>query len=197
MGLLDDLLAGLAGAQAGTGQSMGRRPQAQAPGQSGGMRDLMVALLPVVLALLANRSGGGDPRAGLGQRGGSPSGGGLGDLINIVLGGGGSPAGAGGAGGLAEILARFQRAGFGQQSQSWVSRGQNIPIPPEALEQVFGQAGVAEIARRVGASESDTRSALSQLLPEVVDRVTPQGDVPDFDALTASVDDLTQRYGRS
>ena len=72
-----------------------------------------------------------------------------------------------------------------------------MPIPPEALEQVFGQAGVAEIARRVGASESDTRSALSQLLPEVVDRVTPEGDVPDFDSLTASVDDLTRRYGRS
>jgi uncharacterized protein YidB (DUF937 family) len=44
-------------------------------------------------------------------------------------------------------------------------------------------------------SEQDASAGLSQLLPEVVDRMTPNGRVPDLDVLTASVDDLSRRFG--
>ena len=188
MSLLDDLLAGL-GNQGRAGQSMGRpmnQPQAQPAG--GGMSQVMMALLPVVLAMLANR-GGSEPAAGGGQRPGS-GGGGLGGLLGAVLGGG---KGAAGMGGLGALLTQLQGAGFGEQAQSWVSRDQNLALPPEAVEQVFGRGGLAEIARRAGVSEADATRGLSQLLPEVVDRVTPEGQVPDFDALTASVDALSRR----
>ena len=204
MGLLDDLLAGLASQQgAGPSQqpadpSLGRRtrrPQPQAQPGGSNMTKLMMALLPVVLAMLANRRASG-PQAGSDPRGAGAGGGGggLADLISVVLGGRGSGAGSGG--GLGELLSQLQRAGFGTQADSWVSRGQNLPLPPEALEQIFGRQGVEEIARHVGASEADTRRALSELLPEVVDRVTPQGQVPDLDALSHSVDELTRRSRR-
>jgi len=197
MGLLDDLLDGLAG-QAQSGQLRERStPPAPTRQAGGGMGEVMTALLPVVLAMLSNRGAGGGP-ANLGPRGGSGGGGGLADLIGAVLGGSRSAAGPGGAGGgLGDLLSQLQRAGFGAQADSWVGRGQNLPIPPEGMEQVLGRDGVAQIARHLGVSEADATRGLSQLLPEVVDRVTPDGRVPDLDSLAASVDALTRRTRRA
>jgi uncharacterized protein YidB (DUF937 family) len=193
MGLLDDLLDGLAG-QGEAAQPAGRAvPRSPAQQSGGGMADIMTALLPVVLAMLANR-GGNNPQSRLDQRGGGGGGGGLGDLIGVVLDGGRGSSGSGG--GLGDLLSQLQRAGFGAQADSWVGRGQNQPIPPEGMDEVFGREGVSQIARHLGVSEAETRRGLSQLLPEVVDRVTPEGRVPDLDALSASVDALTRRTGR-
>ena len=184
MGLLDDLLGGLAGQPAG-----GRMPPQQPAGAQagGGMSSVLVALMPVVLSMLSNQ---GARRGGPGQMGAAPGGGGLGDILGQVLGGGTSS-----GGGLADLLSRFQAAGFGEQARSWVGTGQNMPISPDALEQVFGRGGLAEIARRAGVSERDATQGLSQLMPEVVDRVTPGGQVPTADSLLASVDALARRLG--
>lgn len=190
MGLLDDLLGSVpGGAQAPTG---GDRPGVRRPaGAAGGMGNIMIALLPVVLSMLANRGG----------RGGQAGGGGLGDILGQVLGGGaqgrggGGPRGGGARGGLGELLEQVQRAGYGDQARSWVARGQNMPISPDDLGQIFGQSGVEEIARRAGLTPRQTSEGLSELLPEVVDRLTPEGDVPDADQLTRSVEDLRRRLG--
>jgi uncharacterized protein YidB (DUF937 family) len=148
------------------------------------MSQVMIALMPVVLGLISNRGGsagqaGADPRAG---------GGGLGGLLGGLLGGSGG-------GGLGGLLTQLQRAGFGDQAQSWVGRGQNLPLPPDALEQVFGRSGMAEIARRAGVSNEEASRGLSQLLPEVVDHMTPDGKVPSESSLAASVDAFSRRYG--
>jgi uncharacterized protein YidB (DUF937 family) len=180
MGLLDDLIGQLAAGSA-------PRPGAPAPQASSGpgMSTVLVALAPVVIAMLSNRGAQGGAAA--------PSGGGLGDVLGQVLGGGrgGAPA----TGGLGGLLEQFQRAGFGDQTRTWVGRGQNALLPPEVVEQTFGRSGVAEIARRAGVSEADATRGLSQLLPEVVDRVTPGGEVPDDAALLANVGDLARRLG--
>jgi uncharacterized protein YidB (DUF937 family) len=188
MGLLDDLLGGLAG------QAMGGRAQ-QEPTQAGmgggGMSSILVALMPVVLGMLANRSGQGSAR-NPGAFGQARGGGGLTDILGQVLGGAG---GGGAAGGLGGLLDQLQRTGFGEQANSWVSRGANQPIPPDAMSQIFGRDGLEQISRQAGLSEEDTSRGLSQLLPEVVDHMTPEGDVPDFGSLTSSVDDLARRFG--
>ena len=183
MGLLDDLLGGLSGSP--TGAHVPRAP-ARATGAGGSMSDVLVALMPVVLAMLSNR----------GSQSRSPaqaSAGGLGDILGQVL--GGATGGGGAAGGLGAILGQLQQAGFGEQADSWVGRGANKPIPLDAMTQIFGRDGIEEISRRAGLSEADTAAGLSRLLPEVVDRVTPEGNVPDFDALTRSVSDLAREFG--
>lgn len=189
MGLLDDLLGQLASGTPDAG--LGReRPAAQAGGTAGGMGPLLAALLPVALSMLAG-AGGRTPQA----RGGAQAGG-LGDVLAQVLGGatgGGSGAAAGG--GLGALLEQFQRAGFGAEADSWVARGQNRPLPPDAMERVFGRDAMAEIARRTGVSETDASRGLAELLPEVVDRVTPEGNVPKDDQLLAGVDALTRKLG--
>ena len=185
MGLLDELLGGVLGG--GAGQQAGWRPAQGAAPAGGGGASIMMALLPVVLSMLASRGGGG--RQG---------GGGLGDLLGQVLGGGaGSGGGAalGAGGGLGGLLEQMQRAGFGDQAKSWVSTGQNMPISPDAIGQIFGQGGLAEIARHANLSPEQTSEGLSQLLPEVVDRFTPGGEQPDFDQLSRSVDDMRRQLG--
>ncbi|MCZ7562579.1 MAG: YidB family protein [Burkholderiales bacterium] len=141
------------------------------------------------------RGGGLDDLLGqvLGRGAGSGAGGGQGleDLLGQVLGGG--RAGPGAGGGLGDLLDAFQRAGYGEQSRSWVGAGRNEPVPPDALERVFGHDALSQIAARAGLSERETSEGLSQLLPEVVDKVTPDGRVPDFDALVASVSDMARR----
>ena len=218
MGILEDLLASASAPQGGVGGmgGMGQRRQAPAPAPAqaggGGMGGIVMALLPIVLAMLANRGGGAQ------QTGMNPGGGGLGDILGQVLGGGGAAAprggggmgdilgqilgggggasgGMGGMGGLGGLLEQFQRMGYGEQASSWVGTGQNQAIPADVIGQIFGQDGLAAIARQAGVSEADASAGLSQLLPEVVDRVTPNGRVPDLDVLTASVDDLSRRFG--
>jgi uncharacterized protein YidB (DUF937 family) len=168
MGILDDLLGGLAG------QAMGGRSGREAPrGGGGGMPQVLMALMPVVLAMLANRGTRGAPV----QAGYAPEGGGLGGILGQVLGGG--AVGGSAAGGLGGLLEQLSRAGFGEQADSWVARGPNKPISPDAMTQIFGRDGLEHIARQTGISEDEATRGLSQLLPEVVDRVTPDGSMPD------------------
>ena len=63
------------------------------------------------------------------------------------------------------------------------------------MTQIFGKDGIEEISRRAGLSHDEASRGLSQLLPEVVDRMTPDGNVPDDTQLTNSVDDLAKRLG--
>jgi uncharacterized protein YidB (DUF937 family) len=181
MGILDDLLAGAVGA--GTPERAGDgvdRP----PRGGGGAQAALVALLPVVLSMLSQRGAGG---------GGLQRGSGLDDLLGQVLGGGRGA--SGGLGGLGGLLQQFERAGLGTQAQSWVGTGPNQPIGAEALGRVFGADGLDAIARRAGLSPRDTATGLAQLLPEVVDRATPQGRVPEGGQVADALQDLMRRFG--
>ena len=190
MGLLDDLLNNMLAGQSAGAPPANRAPQPQAPSGGSDMTRILMSLLPVVMAMMANRGGGTAQQ----PRGGSTGGGGLGDLLGSLL-GGGRGGSAGGGGGLGDLLSQLQRAGLGTQANSWVSRGQNQPISPDAMEQVFGRDGLSQLARYAGISEAEAARGMSQLLPEVVDRVTPDGRVPDQNELAASVDAFTKRYG--
>ena len=85
------------------------------------------------------------------------------------------------SGGLRGMLGKFQQAGFGEQAQSWISPGQNMPISPDALSQIFGQGQLGRIAQQLGMSNVEAADGLAQVLPNVVDEMTPQGQIPDND----------------
>ncbi len=149
-----------------------------------------MGLLDSILGAALNQGGGQSQGGGglggvLGSMlGGGQGGGGQAALLNIVLGmlankGGGGAAGAGGMGGLGDLLSKFQQGGMGDVASSWVGKGDNMPISGDQLQSVLGSDMIASIAAQLGMSHGDTASQLSQLLPEVVDRVTPQGQVPD------------------
>ena len=82
-------------------------------------------------------------------------------------------------GGLQGVLGKFQQAGYGDQVQSWVGTGQNLPIDAGALSQIFGQGQLGQIAQQLGVSHEEAAGQLAQALPQVVDRMTPNGQIPE------------------
>ena len=82
-------------------------------------------------------------------------------------------------GGLGGLLQRMQQAGAGPQGHSWIGTGQNMPISPDMLSQIFGGGQMDDIARELGVSRGEAESTVAQVLPDVVDRMTPTGSIPD------------------
>ena len=78
-------------------------------------------------------------------------------------------------GGLQGMLGKFQQAGYGAQADSWVSTGQNQPISTDALSQVLGQGQLGRIARELGMSQGEAAGGLASMLPQMIDKMTPQG----------------------
>lgn len=91
--------------------------------------------------------------------------------------------GQGGVGGLAGLVQLFNQAGLGHIIQSWISTGQNLPISPAQLQQVLGQGPLQHLAGRTGLAPEALTQQLTQLLPQVVDKLTPEGTLPSGDLL--------------
>jgi uncharacterized protein YidB (DUF937 family) len=81
-------------------------------------------------------------------------------------------------GGLGGLLGQFQKNGLGDVIGSWIGPGQNQPIAPNQLGSALGPAVLTSLAQRTGLSEQDLLSHLSQVLPDVVDKLTPDGRLP-------------------
>ena len=82
-------------------------------------------------------------------------------------------------GGLQGLIQQFQRAGFDNQVNSWVSTGQNLPISPDQLMQVLGAGRMQQMAQDSGLDAQSLSGGLAELLPQMIDKVTPQGQTPD------------------
>ena len=101
-------------------------------------------------------------------------------------------------GGLDNVLGKFREAGMGAQADSWVSTGQNMNISPNQLEQVLGSGALSDIAAKLGMSQDQAGSAMSQVLPELINQLTPQGQVtPDSEnSLAEGLNALAGSLGR-
>ena len=95
--------------------------------------------------------------------------------------GGGAAGGAGamgGLGGLGGLLQQLQQGGLGEAAQSWVSTGQNLPVSADQLQSALGADRIDALAQQVGMPAGDLSSQLAQFLPQVVDQLTPDGQLP-------------------
>lgn len=81
-------------------------------------------------------------------------------------------------GGIAGLIKTFEEKGLGGVAASWVSSGQNLPISAEQIQSVLGNERVAEVAQKLGIPPDQMAAHLSQLLPQVVDKLTPNGSLP-------------------
>lgn len=81
-------------------------------------------------------------------------------------------------GALSNITKGFQNAGLDNVLQSWVGTGRNLPISGDQVKQVLGSGNVADLGVRAGMNENDTSNALAGMLPQVIDKLTPNGKLP-------------------
>ena len=107
------------------------------------------------------------------------------------LGGGGSAGGAQGqivgavlqmlqgqSGGIGGVLSNFERAGLGGVAQSWIHEGPNQPVSPDQVTQALGPGTVGDLASKLGVTHQEAAGHLSQLLPQIMDHLSPEGRAP-------------------
>ena len=82
-------------------------------------------------------------------------------------------------GGLPGLVQTFHDKGLGGIVNSWISTGQNLPISAEQIEGVLGSDQVKQIAAQVGVSPDVASSKLAELLPTMIDKLTPDGKLPE------------------
>ena len=81
-------------------------------------------------------------------------------------------------GGLQGVVSQFETNGLGNTVRSWVSTGPNQPISPDDLHRVLGSDLVQQLAAKSGLSVQELTQKLAQVLPQVVNSMTPNGVVP-------------------
>ena len=113
----------------------------------------------------------GKVKAAAGGSGGEQS-----TLANEVL---GLLSGAGQGGGLQGLVRSFTNKGLGDIVSSWVSTGGNLPISAEQLKSGLGADVIAQLASKVGIPADVATSKLAEILPTFVDKLTPDGKIPD------------------
>lgn len=90
------------------------------------------------------------------------------EVMNLVHGGGG----------LNGLVQQFQAGGLGHLIQSWISTGPNQPVSAQQIQQALGGDRLRQIAAKVGLDPNVVAQKLSTILPQVIDHMTPNGQVP-------------------
>lgn len=134
--------------------------------------------------ILDGMLGGGDQKegssSGLGGLLGGASGA-LGGMLGSLLGGSSkvqSQAGTQVAGGLEQFIDSLKNAGLGEQVQSWMGNGENLPVSAEQLQNILGPSGfLSNIASKANVSEAEAAGGLIDLLPALINKLTPNGQI--------------------
>ena len=124
--------------------------------------------------------------------------------VNSMLGGSTNPLATGllqminnQPGGLPGLLQAFHDKGLGNLASSWVATGQNLPITAEQIQHVLGSDQVKQMAAKVGISPDAAGTSLAQLLPTLIDKLTPNGQMPRHSSLLETGMSLLQSLGKT
>jgi uncharacterized protein YidB (DUF937 family) len=82
-------------------------------------------------------------------------------------------------GGVSGVVNKLRQAGYGAQADSWVGTGANQPIPADALQQALGSGQLGNLASKLGLSHGDAAGGLASMLPQIIDQMTPHGQIPE------------------
>ena len=86
-------------------------------------------------------------------------------------------------GGLEGLVETFKSKGLNDTVSSWVSTGQNLPVSGKQIQDVLGSDLIQQFAKKLGASNQDVSGGLANLLPDLIDKLTPTGQLPEKNAL--------------
>ncbi len=122
----------------------------------------------------------------------------LDSIFNKVLGGGGAQSNLVNevmgllnnqqTGGITGLIDKFSGKGLGDIVNSWVGTGQNLPVTPQQIQQVLGNDTIKQFASKMGIHSDQVTQQLSTILPKVVDKLTPNGQIPEGDIMSKGMD---------
>jgi uncharacterized protein YidB (DUF937 family) len=86
-------------------------------------------------------------------------------------------------GGVAGLQKMFQQGGLGSVIGSWIGTGQNLPISADQLQNVLHSGALQQVAQKAGIDPSQLTGMMASMLPHLIDKMTPNGEVPNASAL--------------
>lgn len=98
--------------------------------------------------------------------------------------------------GLNGLISQFTSKGLGDVVGSWVGTGKNLPISADQIQSVLGSEQLKNLASKIGMDSNALTGQLSNLLPQVVDKLTPDGKVPEGDIMSKGIDLLGGLFGK-
>ena len=97
------------------------------------------------------------------------------------------------SGGITGLIQKFNEKGLGDYMSSWIGTGQNLPISADQIKDAIGSDKIKELASKLNLGEHDTSKSLADLLPQLIDRLTPDGSVPHQDRLSQGIEMLKKK----
>lgn len=98
-------------------------------------------------------------------------------------------------GGLGGLIQAFQKHGMADIVNSWVGTGKNLPISPEQVQQGLGGDLLKQLAAQAGVNSEAASGQLADLLPGLVDKLTPEGKMPDMKLIEQGLNLLRGKLG--
>jgi uncharacterized protein YidB (DUF937 family) len=111
-------------------------------------------------------------------------------LMDIVLGLITNPQ----TGGLQGLIQTFKEKGLGDAMSSWISTGENQPVSGDQIQHALGGNFIQQIAQQLGSSKSEVSGGLANLLPDIIDKLTPTGKLPEGDQLLQGMEMLKKNF---
>jgi uncharacterized protein YidB (DUF937 family) len=93
-------------------------------------------------------------------------------------------------GGLGGLVETFKSKGVNDIMSSWISTGQNLPISGNQIQDILGSDLIQQFAKKLGASNQDVSGGLASLLPDLIDKLTPTGQLPEKDTFEQALKKL-------
>ena len=101
-------------------------------------------------------------------------------------------------GGLSGAFNKIQNMGFGHQANSWMSADQsNQPLDANDINQLFDNDELAQVASQTGVDQSEVRQSMAELLPQLFDSLTPNGDTQTESQANKEISDILSQLGNA
>ncbi|HSS96042.1 MAG TPA: YidB family protein [Terriglobales bacterium] len=100
-------------------------------------------------------------------------------------------------GGISGLIQQFHNNGLSGIVSSWIGTGQNLPVSGDQIQSALGSEFVQNFAGKMGISPENASSTISQLLPSIMDKLTPNGQVPEHSDLMSMGSNLLKSFGQS
>jgi uncharacterized protein YidB (DUF937 family) len=99
-------------------------------------------------------------------------------------------------GGGQNMMSKLSSNGMGQQLQSWIGEGKNQPVSGEQIRQAVDPAVLNQLAEQAHISPEEASNHVAQVLPEMVNKATPEGQVPSNDPFSQGIGSLKQMFSK-
>lgn len=97
------------------------------------------------------------------------------------------------SGGLSGLVQSFQEKGMGDLVSSWVGKGENQPVSAEQIKDGLGSEMIQNLSAKAGISKEETSAKLAEFLPGLIDKLTPDGTIPEGGLLAKGLGILREK----